>query len=231
MSSLEEELPGNSFVSKQKQEKVSVDETETKKVTPIITGKAEKRNRSLRSRFKDHFATDGDSFMEHIVEKVIIPKSLELINTIIRQSADAFAQGVEEALFGKSTSRPPASPVRSTHINGRTPYNQMSRPATTAVYNQPIVRRRASHIVQDIVVEFREDGEHVIDTLRGIIERHGHATVGDYYGLVDWDEAIVSTDQEWGWTDAERFRSARTREVNGGFLIVLPRTEPISNGS
>lgn len=224
-----DEFPGNSFAAKQ----VKVTEeglepkttVEKEKLEPVISGKAEQRKKTLGAKFKQHFMTEGEGFFDHIVEKVIIPKSLELFNTIVRQTADAFAQGVEEALFGGRTNRPTSPPRPGFVGTVRTNYNGVTAPPkpTTTAYFQPVVRR--SNVVKDVVLEFREDVELVLDTLRGVIERHGHCTLGDFYGLVDIQTNPV--DEEWGWTN---LASARSREVNGGYLVVLPRLEHISNG-
>lgn len=223
-----DEFPGNSFAAKQikvTEEGVEPKDTvEKERLEPVINGKVEQRKKTLGARFRQHFVTEGEGFFDHIVEKVIIPKSLELFNTIVRQTADAFAQGVEEALFGGRANRP-ASPPRPGHTTIRTNYNGVTtapKPTTTA-YFQPVVRR--SNVVKDVVLEFREDVELVLDTLRGVIERHGHCTLGDFYELVDIPTNHV--DQEWGWTN---LASARSREVNGGYLVVLPRLEHLSNG-
>lgn len=223
-----DEFPGNSFAAK----KIKVTEegvepkatVEKEKLDPVISGKAEQRKKTLGARFRQHFVTEGEGFFDHIVEKVIIPKSLELFNTIVRQTADAFAQGVEEALFGGRTNRP--APSRPGFVGTvRTNYNGVAttpKPTTTA-YFQPVVRR--SNIVKDVILELRSDVELVLDSLRGVIERDGYCTLGDFYELVDIQTNPV--DYEWGWTN---LASARSREVNGGYLVVLPRLEHLSNG-
>lgn len=222
-----DEFPGNSFAAKKKNEAEGDAETskpEKEKLEPVINGKAEQRKKSLGAKFRQHFVSEGEGFLDHIVEKVVIPKSLELVNTIIRQTADAFAQGVEEALFGgRVAPRPSATPHPGVQRH-HTAYERISSPrvvntAATTHY-QPVIRR--SNVVKDVVVEYREDAELVLDTLRGVIERHGHCTLGDFYGLVDIKPNPV--DEEWGWTN---LNSARSREVNGGYLIVLPRLIPI----
>ena len=224
-----DEFPGNSFAAKKVQVTVEGTEPATKvekeKIEPVIKGKAEERKKTLGARFKQHFVTEGEGFFDHIVEKVIIPKSLELFNTIVRQTADAFAQGVEEALFGGRTSRPANTPRPGQVHRPTTNYNGVSatQKPTTAVYFQPVNRR--SNVVKDVVLEYREDVELVLDSLRGVIERHGHCTLGDFYGLVDIQTNPV--DEEWGWTN---LASARSREVNGGFLAVMPRPEHLISG-
>lgn len=222
-----DEFPGNSFSAKQV--KVTGEGMEPKttvekeKIEPVINGKVEQRKKTLGARFKQHFVTEGEGFFDHIVEKVVIPKSLELVNTIIAQTADAFKQGFEEMLFGGRTTRP-STPPRPGFVQ-RTNYNGVATPMTppTTAYFQPVVRR--SNVVKDVVLEFREDVELVLDTLRGVIERHGHCTLGDFYGLVDIQTNPV--DEEWGWTN---LASARSRQVNGGYLVVLPRLEHLGNG-
>lgn len=218
-----DEFPGNSFAAKQVRVTEEGMEPKTKvekeKLEPVINGKAEQRKKTLGARFKQHFVAEGEGFFDHIVEKVVIPKSLELVNTIIAQTADAFKQGFEEMLFGGRTTRP-VTPPRPGHATIRTNYNGVSAPSkpSATAYYQPVVRR--SNVVKDVVLEFREDVELVLDTLRGVIERHGNCTLGDFYGLVDIPQNPV--DQEWGWTN---LASARSREVNGGYLVVLPRLE------
>lgn len=227
---MEDEFPGNSFAAKQVKvtgegmiPKTAAEDPPVKKIEPVINGKAEQRKKTLGRRFREHFVTEGESFFDHIVEKVVIPKSLELVNTIIAQTADAFKQGVEEALFGGRSNRP-APPPRPGHATIRTNYNGVAtppKPTATAFY-QPVVRR--SNVVKDVVLEYREDVELVLDTLRGVIERHGNCTLGDFYGLVDIQTNPV--DEEWGWTN---LASARSREVNGGYLVVLPRLEHLGS--
>jgi hypothetical protein len=220
-----DEFPGNSFAAKQVKVTVEGTEPEVKvektKVEPVIKGKSTERKKTLGARFKTHFVTEGEGFVDHLVEKVVIPKALELFNTIVRQTADAFAQGVEEALFGGRANRPATTPRPGQAFRApTTPYHTMSGgpKSPTAANFQPVGRR--SNVVKDVVLEYREDVELVLDSLRGVIERHGHCTLGDFYGLVDMSTNPV--DEEWGWTN---LASARSREVNGGYLAVMPRPQ------
>ena len=83
-------------------------------------------------------------------------------------------------------------------------------------------RDKATHNFDGIILESRREAEEVIDRLGDLIDNYDAATVSDLYELVGITGSF--TDDKWGWTD---IRSAGIRRVREGYLLQLPRTEPL----
>lgn len=237
------EFPGNSHISKI-QPPVAADPAKpllkpviTETSAPvveesdkkIVTGSVTKRKKPLGKRFSEMFVVGDDSFAQHILKNVVIPTAKELAITMVTQAGDNFRMMVEQALTGKVRTQNNARPNAA---GGPINYNRMSAATGSAIVNRatsaaatykPIVRH--SNQIEDIVLEDRSDGDNVLLHLDALIERQGHCTVGDYYGLVG--ERPVNTDEQWGWTADHNLASARVMAVRGGYLINFPRPIPI----
>lgn len=232
-----QDFPGNSHVSKVAAEKerpaVSETSSEPKKVTKVINGRATQRKKSLGGRFKEmFFASVGEeSFAEHLVEKIVVPRAKEMLLTIANQTIDGIRQAVEERIFGTST---PSNTRGTSYTTGRpvVNYNRMSSGAPAGQRDRarsgppPVIRR--SNVIQDIILESREDGDTVLENLDAMIDSIGHCTVGDLYGLVDIPTNRI--DESWGWTDLSR---ARVNVIPGTnppeYLVTMPPPRPIEN--
>jgi hypothetical protein len=81
---------------------------------------------------------------------------------------------------------------------------------------------RAKHDFDEVVLESRGEAEEVLSNLVDSIIDYGQATVADFYDLVGIATNFV--DGKWGWTD---LRNASVSRVRGGYLINLPRTQPL----
>ena len=84
-------------------------------------------------------------------------------------------------------------------------------------------RGRANFDFDEIILDKRVEAEEVIDQMFLLLEKYDMVTVADLYDLV----GIASnyTDEKWGWTD---LRGAGASRVSGGYLLELPRPEPIN---
>jgi hypothetical protein len=85
-------------------------------------------------------------------------------------------------------------------------------------------QQRAQHDFSDIILASRADAEDVLDRLRDLINQYEMATVSDLYDLVGLTGEF--TDDKWGWYD---LRSAAVQAVRGGYLLRLPRTQPLTS--
>jgi hypothetical protein len=68
----------------------------------------------------------------------------------------------------------------------------------------------------------RVEAEEVIDRLFDVVSRYETATVADLYEMVGVTGNY--TDDKWGWTD---LRGASVQRVRNGYLLDLPRPEPL----
>lgn len=227
------DFPGNSHVSKIKtssEEPVTTGKSEApKKVEPVVSGKVTPRKKTIGRQMREMFVEEGENLRDWFIKDVFIPTVRGMIVGAFGQMTTGFQQALEEKLTPgerPSITRPPGG------ASGHVPYNRYSastvvtKTSTAPVY-QPKIRR--SNDVQEIVFEDRQDAINVILQLDGLIEKYGHATVGDYYSTIN-DPNLVpkSTDEEWGWSNLSRARPMPIR--GGGYVITFPTPEPIETG-
>lgn len=178
------------------------------KQAPIVTGEVKVRKQSLASRVVHDFVVDDmPSVIQYVVMDVMLPAAKRTI-------ADVVAQGIERMLYGDQA---PARGART----GYTSYSSRSRP----VDPRPALSRqaRATHNFSSLVLSTRAEAENVLETLRSLISQFEFASVANLYELVD--QTPDFTDNKWGWYD---LRSASIRMVRDGYLLEMPRTEPLA---
>jgi hypothetical protein len=213
-SGREERVRVNYPANSQKAQRLrEVKQAEKEPVEKVVTGAVVQKKRGLMTRvFGDFVAEDSSTVIGYVVTEVLIPAAKNAIS-------DAVSQGIERVLFGESRprsstgGRPSYTNYATRYARGRQedPRPPMSREA------------RARHDFSDIILAQRIDAEEVIDGLRNMIDQYQVATVSDLYDLVGLTGEF--TDDKWGWTD---LRSASVRPVRGGYMLNLPRTQPIT---
>ncbi|QEQ93545.1 hypothetical protein SEA_GIRLPOWER_46 [Streptomyces phage GirlPower] len=235
------DFPGNSHTSKlqtSKEDSGATDKPETptkKNITPVdAEGKITPRKKGVGTQIREMFVSEGENLRDWFIKDMLIPTVRGMIVAAFGQVTTGFQQALEEKLNPgerPSITRPPTG---QTHI----PYNRYASNApvirtmgaqTTVQANgsyQPRVVRR-SNSVQQFVFESRQDAVNILLSLEGIIEKYGHATVGDYYNLIP-DVVPKSTDEEWGWYNLNRARPVPLS--GGGHGITFPEPEPINTG-
>lgn len=83
-------------------------------------------------------------------------------------------------------------------------------------------RGRSTHDFDEIILATRVEAEEVVDRLFDLVGRYESASVSDLYSLVGISGNF--TDEKWGWTD---LRGAGVERVRNGYLLDLPRPEPL----
>ena len=78
------------------------------------------------------------------------------------------------------------------------------------------------HDFNEIILGTRVEAEEVIDRLFDLLSKYDNASVADLYELVGITANF--TDEKWGWTD---LRGASVAKVRNGYLLDLPRPEPL----
>ena len=203
------EFPPNSEASKK-------GTPEDKNITPITTGKATRKRRSLRKQFSSTFvAGDLKTSVKYVIFDVLLPAARDMI-------VEAGQQGIEKLIFGDSRRRgsriPPSGPT------GHIQYNRYSSTGSRFSGPQRAMSReaRARHDFDEIVLDNRTEAEEVIDRLFDLVSRYETATVADLYELVGLSS--THTDHKWGWTDLRGAGVSRTRD---GYLLDLPDPDPL----
>lgn len=186
---------------------------ERKIVDKVITGKVIERKKPLGQKIKDTFIGENmHNVGRFVLFDVLVPAAKSMI-------VDAMSKGTERAFYGE-TRRNNTSGSRSNY----TPYNQMSPTSRRPEQRRDIsYRARATHDFNEIVLETRGEAEEVIDQLNNLLDDYQVVTVSELYDTVGITGDF--TDDKWGWTD---LRTAHITRVREGYLLNMPRTEPVN---
>lgn len=217
-----EDFPPNSHSSKLEQtEKTDSSVGGDKKIEKVITGEAARRKKPLSKRFMETFVGgDSKSVWGYVFFDVIVPAVKDM-------AADAVSQSIERLLFGETRSTSRRTGQRPSGSNGYVSYNRFSSQASAGRREEPRTmsrQGRATFNFDEVIVPTRGEAEMVIDRLFDLVSRYEQATVSDLYELVGVSGTF--TDEKWGWTD---IRGAGVTRVSNGYLLDLPRPEPLRN--
>jgi hypothetical protein len=204
------------FPSNSHQHKLPGAEPEPKKIDRIIEGEVIRRKKPLGTRIKETFVgSDMRSVGQYITFEVLLPAMKDTI-------ADITSQGVERMLFGEARSTSRRTGMRPGG-GGYVQYNRMAGERDRRRDREfPSRKARANHDFDDIVLATRVEADEVIDRLFDLVSRYNSATVADLYELLGISGSF--TDDKWGWTN---LYGAKARRVTGGYLLDLPRPEPL----
>ena len=224
-----DDYPSNSKSRKKDEENEASkpEKAEPKKVERVTSGEVVRRKKSLGKRFKETFgAGDTKGVMSYVFMDVLIPAAKDMVS-------DATSEAVQRMLFGDTRSSGRRGRNRS-HPNGYVSYNRYGSGSSSSRNSPPwsdrdrdeprsVSRRaRATHDFDEIIIPSRGEAEEVIERLFEIISNYEQATVADLYELTGTE--VNFTDDKWGWTD---FRGAGVTRVRGGYLLDLPKPEPL----
>jgi hypothetical protein len=132
---------------------------------------------------------------------------------------DTVVGGTGRVIFGQGRGRS-RGVVGERASSLRTRYDQMSdRGEPRRMLSR---EDRATHNFDDIVLEHRQEADNVIEALAERIDVYRAASVADLYDFVGVTGSYA--DRNWGWTD---LRDARIQQVRAGWLLDLPRPEPL----
>lgn len=211
----ESEFPPNSRSGKDRRPREN--ERAEKKVERVATGRVIQRKKPLRKKLLDAFRPeDGSGFIEHTVLEILVPGFKDAL-------ADAATGAIDNALGTRS------SRGRSRR-GGYTSYNRMSKSRSRDRRDRDDDddrrgRRRESRGSVDfteIIMDSRVEAEEIVDQLFEIVSMYDVVSRRDLLSLAG--EPHNHVDEDWGWTD---LRGARVHKVREGYLIDLPRVEPL----
>lgn len=216
-----EKFPSNSTNSREPRSS-EPEGSEEKVVRQVTTGKVIVRKKTLTSRARELFIGDDvGHVIEDVVREALVPAAKDMI-------IETFMQALQQTFFGRSrigiTYRP-AARTPYNNAQAQTPYNRMST-STNVVRDDPRGREkslsRSSHVLQDIIVETRQEADAILFELQKHLAKYDNVSVGDLFDMLG--RVPQSTDEKWGWRD---LRGSGARLTRGGYLLILPATEPI----
>lgn len=150
---------------------------------------------------------------EYVLWDVLIPAAKDTLNEMV-------ANATEMMLFGKTnkTSRRIKRSGSRSYVSYNSIYDKSEN-------REPVVRtarQKASSNFDDIRFVKRGDAEAVLDILLESIEMYEFASVSDFYEAAG--VAASHTDTKYGW---ENLSQSRIERVKGGYILILPRPQPL----
>lgn len=211
----ENKFPSNSHRDRDPRKKVEPQ----KKVERIVEGRVVRRKKPLSRRLKDRFVgVDGRSVGEVLLD-VLVPAAKDMW-------LDAIIQSAERMIFPDA--RPSSRRSRRGGHPGQTHFNYSSRWSggrRDPRDDQPQMssRARANFDFDEMILPTRGEAEAILEQLCEIVSKYEVATVADLYTMVGIQD--YPTDDKYGWVDLRSSGVSRMR--SGGYLLDLPRPEPV----
>lgn len=204
--------PGNTNKSRvtpsEKEERVKKEQ--------VVTSEVIQRKKTLGRKLKDSFTgEDARSVIFYLAVDVAVPAIKTLVGDLVNQ-------GLNRAMWGANAPTRIGSQKSAGYHNM---YRKMGAAQTDGRSDGVRAlsgRARAVHDFNEIVLPDRGQADEVIERLHDIVSDYGHASVSDLYDLVGIQGSY--TDDKWGWDD---LRAAGITRVREGWLLNLPRTQPI----
>lgn len=215
---LDKTYPANSRTVRRRKDGEEIKE---KKVEKVICGTVVQKKKGLFKKITETFIEDDSkSVGDYVIHDVMVPAAKSMVS-------DMISGGIEMLLFGgRRGSRTMRDRGRSYVNYNSASYRGMSRDVPTR-HEREMGRSmsysgRSRHDFDEIILETRGEAEEVLSHLVDLTLDYDVATVADLYDLV----GITSnfTDNKYGWTDLGR---ASVSRVRGGYVIDLPRPQPI----
>lgn len=219
---MENEFPPNSHARREirtERKRTEMAVLPKKDVTQVTKSKATLRKKPLHKKFLEAFRPeDNVGFVEHTLLDVLVPGIKDAV-------AEAVHGTIDNALGTRSSVRHGRG--------GYTGYNRMAsaRPRSRRDRDNDDDRRGGRHRVgevriaddtREVILDSRVEAEEVVDSLIELASKYEAATMRDLLSLIG--EPHNPTHEDWGWFD---LRGTRIHRVGGGYLIDLPRPEPL----
>lgn len=208
-----DEFPGNTQRTRSRPEK-----KEKKKVERIADVEVVRRKKPLGKRIRETFIGDSPrGIWEYVGSDIIAPALKDIV-------ADAFTAALDSALFGQDRSsrnrsrrRPGGSYIAYNRYSGdrRDDPRDRDRPQMSR-------RSRANFDFDEIILPTRVAADEVLERMEDVLAQYEVVTVSDLYDLVGIEPSY--TDEKYGWED---LRGAGVQRISNGYLLDLPRPEPI----
>ena len=217
---LDKTYPANSRTVRRRPEQ-SNEEVREKKVEKVICGTVVQKKKGLIKKITETFIEDDTkSVGDYVIHDVLVPAAKSMVS-------DMVSGGIEMLLFGGRRGS------RTFRDRGRSYVNYSSASYRGPSRDIPIrhdrdagrsmsYSGRSRHDFDEIILETRGEAEEVLSHLVDLTVDYDVATVADLYDLV----GVVSnfTDNKYGWTNLS---GASVSRVRGGYVINLPRPQPI----
>ena len=206
------DYPSNSHKNKDEEQKEDKDLERITKSDPI------RRKQPLGKRFMETFFQGSlTQSRDYVFQEVLLPAAKDLL-------FDSIRGGASQVIFGTTTG--PRGDARSTRgkQGSHVAYNRVKPVGNRNSERDISHRSRARHDFDEIIFSDRIEAEGILDKMFLLMERYEYVKLSEFYELAG--VTAQHTDERWGWTD---LRGSQVARIRNGYLLDLPRPEPINN--
>ena len=204
-SSLNQNLPSNSYKSKEpkpKKEDKNIPKTELK-------GNVTIKKRGFLSKFKGSMISeDSSSVGEYIVNDIVIPTVKDLLFNSVRGALEMVLYGRVSKSKGKHTPYSSISSGGGYVYNGTRSQKDKSSPRNSSMYFD----------VNNVMFDERRDAEEVLDIMITLLEDYGSCSITDFYDAMG--QSAPYTAEKYGW---KNLSDATVRSCREGYYIDFPQ--------
>lgn len=204
---------------------------EVKEEKKVITGGVKERPKGVGSRFRNLFlGFDPKAAAEHLWADVTLPAIRQMAWETWKAAGSSLIYN-DDGQRGNRTTGPRIFGTTGTY-NATTAYNRVPLRDDPTVINvssripdQPRPYRSRTQSVKDLVFDRRGDAEEVVEMMFDTLSKYECVSKADVYEKVGLPTTPI--DNKWGWTDLVNLQIRQMSD--GGFLLILPPAEVISN--
>lgn len=214
----------DNYPSNARRSTTTTKEDDKPKVEKVVTGKVVQRKVTVGRRMRNFLIGEGSrNVVRHVLEDVLYPAAKDTL-------VDAITQGVEARVFGHDAKPRRGSSSRSSDSRSFVSYNRYSSDprGSRSTRDEPrqsmSSRGRRNHDFDEIILDSRAEANEVLERMYDLLEKYQVVSVHDLYVMVDIVPSF--TDEKWGWEDLQGSGISRSR--NGGYLLNLPKPEPLA---
>lgn len=208
-------IPGNSHKAREAEAAPAPEPSEREPVQKIIEGKVVRVRTPWYKRIATSMvAEDASSVGDYILSDIVGPAIRNLIRDVVVGSVDRTLYGTRGPVSRSGILGNRGGPVSSI----RNKYHDVPTERPRALSREA----RARHDFDDIILQSRAEALEVLEFLAERIDRYNVASVADLYDALGVTGDFAA--QKWGWYD---IRDADIRQTRSGFMLDLPRPEPL----
>ena len=229
-----DELPSNTIRERKRSATVPMREEEVSADTDVVKSEEDKfankpqvqariRKKPFLSRMKEAlFGEDTRQVADYILWDVLLPAAKDTIQDVV-------TKGIERALFGearpsgRSRSRSGIRGTSGTVVSYNQYYRSSRRNDSRAISTKELHATNVGPRVEDVIFDYQEEAQEVIEFMIELVDTYGAATVSDYYDVAGVANFTEYTDNNVGWTRREDFIRAKIVKGRAGWQIILPQ--------
>lgn len=175
---------------------------------------------TVKAQKSSGFKSDTEHIGSYILYDILLPALRDLVSDIGHSTID-MAMGYDDR--GSYTRSRSYSRERDRYVSYNRMYDDRARSRRDREEERYYSRKRDRDL-DNIIFEYREDAEDVLDSLVDYLERYDCVTLSYFYDRCGMTVAGDFTSDDWGWTS---LRDAKIRKTRRGWILDMPPVKPI----